>query len=157
MTNGIVNILEKEETHTLVKETVENFIKESKMLKAAKFFHLLDCDKIAWLIADKLKMQIWEISQSAEKEEEFSSIINSLKEEFNEEEMSEFLIERIDSLLKTFDLEKAIMDKLQSYSYQDIKNQIVETGKTYFDLLIIWGGISGVIVAIIIWFLNLFI
>lgn len=154
MTNGIINLMEKEQVHSLLQETIENYIKESKILSAAKFLHIIKCDKIAWLIMDKVKMQIWDISNNPYRIKEFTDMIEPLKDKIDDDQMREFIIDKAKSLLNSIDLEEKIKTQLKSYSYEDIKKAFLPPTQPYINLFVIYGGAAGIIISLILWSLN---
>jgi|GEM_PF-3804295 len=154
LTSVIVSILEKKETHNIVKNTLEKIIGEKFLFKTAKFLHLIDGNEITWAVIDKLKMQVWELSKNHEKRDELIRMIDSFRDDFDENEISELMIDNIDTLLKTFDFKTTVKHRLGNYSFEQIQQLALGFGKPYFDWIVIWGGILGAIVGVIIWVLD---
>lgn len=152
MINSIIkNLLDNKEVHNLVNRRIEDIIKKQKnLVRFVLHKSGITPEQITNTVFDSIENALWDFANN---ETDFSSFNISLKDEKDRQWITNVLF---NSFLKHFDVKSILKNSLQRFSTEDIKQILNKLGGYYFDWLILWGGILGIIAGIITVIFNCF-
>ena len=120
-------------------------------LRLANATGIIDYDDLTYQIIDALKEKIYELKNDqntiSELADTLQTSLHSIEHDL-EEEMLQFIS---DYIVNHFEVAAAVRNKLEDFSYKEIKDMVLELTNEHLGYIEIFGGILGSILGVVTW------